>query len=124
MLERRAAAPRGGVASASTDPRRPAPAPDQPAAAAFDDPSVIYVSEVTNALVDAMLEHGGPVGVGPDEWLTVAARESLDRGLVPDDPGEPSMTFVLRIKGSDLNALRERRLTREEARARVEIRQY
>ena len=88
------------------------------------DPKGVYLNEITNALVDAILDHGAPVGVGPDEWLTVAARESADRGFVPNDPNDTAMTFILRMKGSDLKALQERRLTKDEARKRVEIKQY
>jgi hypothetical protein len=91
--------------------------------AASGDPRAIYVSDITSALVDAILDHGAPVGVGADEWLTVAARESADRGFSAD-PNDTAMTFILRIKGSELNALRDRRLSREEARKRVEIKQY
>jgi hypothetical protein len=87
------------------------------------DPRAIYVSDITSALVDAILDHGAPVGVGADEWLTVAARESADRGFSAD-PNDTAMTFILRIKGSDLNGLRDRRLSREETRKRVEVKQY
>ena len=34
------------------------------------------------------------------------------------------MTIILRMKGSDLAALRDRKLAREEARKRVEVKQY
>ena len=88
------------------------------------DPLGIYFSEITTALVDALLDHGAPVGLGNDEWLTVAARESADRRFAPDDPSDTAMTIILRIKGSDLNALRDRRLSREDARKRVEVKQY
>jgi hypothetical protein len=84
----------------------------------------LYFTEITNALIDAILDHGGPVGVGADEWLTVAARESADRGFMPSDPNDTAMTFILRIKGADLQALRERRLTKDEARKKVELKQY
>lgn len=90
---------------------------------AFADPRAIYVTDITNALAEAILDHGATAGVGADEWLTVAARESADRGFRAD-PDDTAITFVLRIKGSDLSALRERRLSREEARKRVEIKQY
>ena len=59
-------------------------------------------TEITNALVDAILDHGAPIGVAADEWLTVAARESVDRRFVPGDPNDTAMTIILRIKGSDL----------------------
>lgn len=88
------------------------------------DPRAIYLSEITNALIAALLDHGAPVSVGAEEWLTVAARESADRRFLPNDPNDTAMTLVLRIKGSDLNALRDRRLSRDEARKRVEVKQY
>ena len=84
-------------------------------------PREIYLTEITNALVDAVVDHGPPIGVGAHEWLTVAARESVDRRFVPGDPNDAAMTVVLRIKGSDLNALRDRTLAREDARKRVDV---
>ena len=84
----------------------------------------VYFNDITTALVAAILDHGAPIGVGADEWLTVAARESADRGFVPNDPNDTAMTFILRIKGSDLAALQERRLTKDEARKKVEIKRY
>jgi hypothetical protein len=89
-----------------------------------DDPRAIYAGELTNALVDAILDHGAPVGVAADEWLTVAARESLDMRFTPDNPNDTATTLILRIKGSDLNAFREHRLSRDEARKKIEVKQY
>jgi hypothetical protein len=88
---------------------------------AVEDPRVFYAAEMTNALVNAILDHGAAAGVGMDEWLTVAARESLDLRFMPDDP---ATTLILRVKGSDLTALREKRLSREDARKRIEVKQY
>lgn len=108
---------RGAVTAASSGTSRAASDPQS-------DPKGFYQNEITNALVDAMLDQGAPIGVGADEWLTVAARESADRGFAPNDPNGTAMTFILRIKGSDLKALQERRLTRDEARRKVEIAKY
>jgi hypothetical protein len=83
----------------------------------------VYFNDITNALVAAILDHGAPLAVTADEWLTVAARESADRGFI-GDPNDTAMTFILRIKGSDLQALQEHRLTKDEARKKVEIKQY
>jgi hypothetical protein len=88
------------------------------------DPRAVYLSELTNALMDAIVDHGTPLAVAQDEWLTVAARESVDRRFVADDPDDTVMTLILRIKGSDLAALRERRVSRDEARKRVEVKRY
>jgi hypothetical protein len=87
-------------------------------------PREIYQTEIANALVDAVLDYTGSVGVGANEWLTIAARESvLDRRFV-GDPGESAITVILRIKGSDLQALRDRTLSREEGRKRVDVKHY
>jgi hypothetical protein len=100
-------------AAAAGSAQRPAPP--------VDDPRIFYAQELTSALVTALLDQGGTVGIGPDEWLTVAARESLDLRFVPDDP---ATTLMMRVKGSDLAALREKRLTREELAKRIEVTQY
>ena len=93
-------------------------------------PREIYESEITEALLAAVLDGSAGVGVGPDEWLTVAARESVvDRrfvqgGTAPGVPAEPAMTVILRAKGSDLNAFRSGTVTRDEARRRIEVKHY
>ena len=92
-----------------------------PAQAAVEDPRLFYGSELTGALMNAVLDHGAATGIGPDEWLTVAARESLDLRFMPDDP---ATTLVMRVKGGDLAAFRDKRLTREDARKRIEVKQY
>lgn len=88
-------------------------------------PREIYQTEITEALMNAVLDYSGPVGIGADEWLTIAARESLvDRRFIPGDPTDTAITVILRIKGSDLQGLREQRLTREDARKRIDVKQY
>ena len=88
-------------------------------------PREIYQTEIANALVNAIVDYRGSVGVGANEWLTVAARESvLDRRIVPGDPSDTVITIILRIKGSDLQALREGTLTREEGLKRVDVKHY
>ena len=97
--------------------------------AADDTPAIrpreIYQTEITAALVNAILDYTGSVGVAATEWLTVAARESVvDRRFMAGDPNDTAITVILRIKGSDLLALRERQLTRDEARNRVDVKHY
>ena len=88
-------------------------------------PREIYQTEIANALVNAILDYQSSVGLGANEWLTVAARESvLDRRPVPGDPNDAAITVILRIKGSDLHALHDRTLTREEGRKRVDVKHY
>lgn len=88
----------------------------------LQDPNEMYTRAVKDALVDAMLDHSGPMNISPEEWLTVAARDAQG----PLGPGEPydAFTLVLRIKGSELGAFRAGRLTREEARQRVDVREF
>jgi hypothetical protein len=94
-------------------------------AAGTIQPRDIYQNEITDALVNVVLDYTGSVGVAAQEWLTVAARESVvDRRFVNGGPIEAPMTIILRIKGNDLQALHERKLSRDEARKRVEIKHY
>lgn len=91
--------------------------------AAFDDPEEHYTREVKAALVDAMIE-SLPIALGPEEWLTVAARDNVPRDpLIPTDTAD-TRSVIFRVKGSDLSAFRAGRLTLEEARKKVEIREY
>jgi len=88
-------------------------------------PREIYQTEIATALVNAILDYPGAIGVGADEWLTVAARESvLDRRSVSGDPNDNAITVILRIKGSDLQALRDHTLTREGGLKRVDVKHY
>jgi len=76
---------------------------------------------VKTALATAMLDYSGPLDLHPGDWLTVAARDNDDRLLT--DLAE-SVTIVLRVRASDLTAWRDGRLTREQALARVEVREF
>ena len=88
-------------------------------------PREIYQTEIASALLNAILDYPGSVGIGPGEWLTVAARESvIDRRAMSADPNDTAITVILRIKGSDLQALRDHTLTREEGVKRVDVKHY
>jgi hypothetical protein len=69
-----------------------------------------------------MLKHSLGLKLGPEEWLTVAARDAQGP-LTPGQPDDAS-TIVIRIKGSDLAAFHSNRLTPEEVRKRVEVKEY
>ena len=70
-----------------------------------------------------MIENSGPLALGDDEWLTVAARDNAP--VAPFVTGDPDVvTLVLRVKGSDVNAFRAGRLTLEQVRARVQIGEF
>jgi len=91
-------------------------------APALRDPNELYTEAVKNALVDAMLRYSAQLGIGPDEWLTVAAQDS-EGPLTPGQVYDAS-TIVLRVKGSDVAAFLANKLTREEVLKKVEIREF
>jgi hypothetical protein len=113
------------VAAQSVTQPPPASAPAvQVDPAVVEDPNGAYTREVSSAIVDAMIENSGPLPVGENEWLTVAARDNIrpDR-LVPGDTSNIS-SIVFRVKGSDLAAFRTGRMTLEEVRTHVEVKQF
>jgi hypothetical protein len=102
-----------GVQSAAKDALR---------SVAAEDPGQKYRDAVKRCLIDAMLDHSKSMDLGPDEWLTVAARGS-ESGLIPGEIYQLK-TLLLRVKGSDLTEFLAGRLTRDEARQKVEVRQF
>ncbi len=108
-----------GSASATTvDP--PPASPDDPILA---DPNEAYRTEVIQALKDAMLDHSTGLGIGADEWLTIAVRGNDDRPrLAPAD--SDARTRIIRLRGADLIAYLARQMTRDEALQRIEVRVF
>jgi hypothetical protein len=96
---------------------------EAPPAASDQDPGEAYTLAVKEALVDAMLRYSQSLALGADEWLVIAARDRGEPGIGSDDPFEVT-TIQLRIKGADLQAFHAGRLTPEEARKRVEVKEY
>lgn len=99
----------------------PAPAPGQVSAAAstMPDPNVLYSEAVKGALVDAMLGYSVQMDLGPEEWLTVAARASEGPMLQPGL--SDVITIVMRVKGSDLSLYHADPTKRDEIRQRVKV---
>jgi hypothetical protein len=94
--------------------------PDDPILA---NPNEAYRAAIRTALIEAMLEHTRGLNLGPDEWLTVAARSSDDRPrLAPADT--EGQTNILSIRGSDLAAFLAGQMSLEEAVKRVDIRVF
>src|SRR5918993_1203731 len=120
-----AASPAVGAATAagiSTPRAAPMPPPDN---AWAQDPNRAYTEAVTRALVDAMIDYSTPMNIGPEQWLTVAARDDEGRNaLAPQDPLEEVVTMIYRIKGSDLLAYRSGRIDRDEVRKRIQLSQF
>jgi len=107
----------GSAASLGTDKARSA---DDPILA---DPNEAYRTEVTHALKDAMLAHSSSLGIGPTEWLTIAAKGNDDRPrLAPADTG--ASTRILRLRGSDLADFLAGKISREDALQRIEVRVF
>ena len=95
----------------------------QPNDQILNNPEEAYRGEVKQALMDAMLDHGAPLAIGPDEWLTIAARRNEDRPrLAPAD--SDAQTIVIRANGTDLAAFRAGRMSREDAIKRLEVRVF
>jgi hypothetical protein len=88
----------------------------------LSDPDEAYRTEIREALVDAMLEHSRGLGIGPNEWLTVAARRTDDRPRLGIDTN--ARTVVLSVRGADLVAFLGGQLTAEEARSRIQVRVF
>jgi hypothetical protein len=121
----RAAAPAAASAAsltgsaASTTQDKPAPTDDP----ILSDTNEAYRTEVITALKDAMLAHSSSLGIGPTEWLTIAAKGNDDRPrLAPAD--SDARTRIIRLKGADLADFLAGRITREEALERVEVRVF
>jgi len=122
VLTRSQVPPAGGrtvTASAASVPAVPPPA--DPILA---DTNEAYRTEVLQALKDAMLDHSSSLGIGPTEWLTIAAKGNNDDRprLAPADTD--SRTRIIRLRGSDLAAYLARQITREEALQRIEVRVF
>jgi hypothetical protein len=111
------------VAAGISAPRAPASTSSDPLWA--KDPNRAYTEAVTRALVDAMIDYSGPMQIGAEQWLTVAARDDEGRdSLSPQDPLEEVVTMIYRIKGSDLQDYRSGRINRDEVRRRVQLSQF
>ena len=122
-------------AEASSPPVSPTPTPAPPSAPApridrksLQDPNEInrlYTEAVQNALIDAMLDWSVPIAIAPDEFLTVAARDNMQRDtLAPLDPSEEVVTILYKIRGADLLAYRKDQITRDEIRRRIQILEF
>jgi len=94
----------------------------------LQDPNALnraYTEAVQRAIIEAMIDYSVPMAIAPDEYLTVAARDNMQRdALAPPDPYEEIVTIMYRIKGSDLAAYRAAQIDREEVRKRVEVREF
>jgi hypothetical protein len=99
----------------------PAPAPPGDPIPANWDPLAEYTRAVQTQLIEVMLNYSHGLNLGPDEWLTVAARDS--HGPMPGQIDD-SQTIVLRVRGSDLAIYAADRTRLDEIRKKVEVRVF
>ncbi|MGE3706795.1 MAG: hypothetical protein AB7I13_16105 [Vicinamibacterales bacterium] len=105
------------------EPARPAPSAPAPGARILENPQEAYRAEIRDALMDAMLEHSRGLELGPEEWLTVAARSNEVRPRLAPVNTE-SRTVVIKVRGADLNAFLGGQISRDEARQRMNVRVF
>jgi hypothetical protein len=109
------ATPTGGTSASAT----PAASQDD----ILSNPNEAYRTAIRSALIDAMLEHSRGLSLGPNDWLTVAARGTDNRpSLGPAD--NSGQTVMLNIRGGDLTAFLGGQISRDEALKRVEVRVF
>ncbi len=82
----------------------------------------VYVERVKSALMRAMIQYSKPLGLRPDEWLTVAAGDG-DEPFMPAVLTEQAV-MVLRIRGRDIAEYLAERLTLDEVLKRGEVRRF
>jgi len=70
--------------------------------------------------MDAILDFG-QVPLKPGEWLTVGVR-SADSPL-PNLDSSDTVTMVMQITGEDLSLFRQAKITRDEAKKRIKIKE-
>lgn len=123
-LQRRASADTAGASNvANKVDATPAASPSaKDTLRDVEDTGEKYRAAVKLALADAMLDFSRNLDLKPDEWLSVAARGS-ESALLPGEILQLT-TVVLRVKGSDLADYFAGKLTKEQAREKVEVRQF
>jgi hypothetical protein len=116
------AQPASTSATGAAPDTTPAPDAAPPIADLVANPGAAYTETVQQALIEAMLTYGSTLSLAPGEWLTIAARENSD-SMLAGDLGD-SVTVTLRVKASDLQDLAAGRLTADDVRRRVDVREF
>jgi hypothetical protein len=86
------------------------------------NPNDEYTNFARQELINAVLDHGMSLGLAPDRKLTVIAGELQPQGPSPFLPR--SRSLILQISGEDLLALRQNRISRDDAKARIKENRY
>lgn len=117
--ESRPVASGGVIKDDPMGPASPGPAAGRPAAAsaAGFDPIATFHVNVRAALVDAIINNPGVLALRDTDWLAVS---TTGMGQSPATRLSPrSARMTLYISGADLRALRDGKLTPEQARQRI-----
>ena len=120
-----------GSAAIAPDPAPSVPASGTPAPVIapgladpiLDDPVEAFHTEIRDALMNAMLDHGAALRLAPADLFTIAARGSDDRtvlGPLNDD----AQTIMISVTGADLIAYLSGQIGRDEARQRMTVRVF
>jgi hypothetical protein len=108
---------RGGDPVRPVTSTAPATAPPATVAAFNANPEQQYSDLTRQALVDAMLDYANALPIREGQLLTLSV------GVASTEPANPLAAIprrlYLRLKGEDLVALRQNRISRDEARARI-----
>jgi hypothetical protein len=94
----------------------------EPTGTPMMNPDQEYTTLVRASLIDAILDHALSLQVPPAQNLTVIAGELPTQPLSPFD--QRSRMLILQIKGEDLTALKQDRITRDEAKTRIKESRY
>lgn len=86
------------------------------------NPNDEYTTFARQALIDTLLDQGMNLGIAPDKKLTLIAGELQPQGPSPFLPR--SRSLILQISGADLLALRQNRISRDDAKARIKENRY
>ena len=108
-----------GATAATAADTQPPPTPDP----ILDDPEEAYRTEVREALMNAMLDHGTALRIAAAELLTIAARGSDDRSVL-GPLNDDAQTTMISVKGSDLTAYLSGQISRDEVRQRMTVRVF
>lgn len=113
--------PPGGVAP--PEPTGPGKAPGADMASLNLTPDAYYTMLVRDALIDTMLDSSGVLPLKAGQTLTVACIP-VDIAVRNPVNRNPSRQLILTIKGEDVIALREGKISREDAKQRIIDRRF
>lgn len=116
--------PAGNGDTRTPVPPVPPPGSGTPVISPMTDPNGEYSEFTRKALVDAMLDNAFALPLKEGQKLMVMAKDATSSPAPTAAIGDPPRRLYLTIKAEDLLALRQTRITRDEARKRIEEKRY